>query len=61
MGDILLNKNNKISDSTNHLLDYDYLIKFLALGKFEKFLCLVTSFEIFRLPYLFINRFVLKS
>ena len=57
MGDILLNKNNKISDSTNHLLDYDYLIKFLALGKFEK--CLVTSFEIFRLPFLFINRFVL--
>ena len=33
MGDILLNNNNiKNSVSNNNLMDYDYLIKFLALG-----------------------------
>lgn len=33
MGDILLNNNIKNSLSNNNLMDYDYLIKFLALGK----------------------------
>ncbi len=34
MGDILLNNNNNIKNSisSNNLMDYDYLIKFLALG-----------------------------
>lgn len=34
MGDILLNNNNNVKNSisSNNLMDYDYLIKFLALG-----------------------------
>lgn len=32
MGDNLTSKTNKISDSSNSLMEYDYLIKFLALG-----------------------------